>query len=338
MSNTTRLRALVFAMLVIGLAADAAGQERRPGEVSTSSEKRSHGAIRGRVVMPNGSFSDEAVKITISTLKGPVAVIYTETQGQFEVQEVQPGTYYLEFEANRQVYDTINETVTVYRGMPAVVTVTLRARGIGARRNAPEAVSVAELSEKVPDKARKEFEKATAAAGNGRTDEAIGHLRKALEIFPAFVRARNDLGTYLLSQGKLDEAEEELRKALSFDEHSFNPTLNLGIVLVHKHAFAEANEKLAKALSLQPTSPAAHLYSGLALVGVEKLNQAETAFKTAYSSGGPKYGVALYHLGQLYLSRGENQAALKSFEEYLSVVPDAQNAQQVKQLIAMLRR
>jgi len=38
------------------------------------------------------------------------------------------------------------------------------------------------------------------------------------------------------------------------------------------------------------------------------------------------------------MARGDHPAALKSFEEYLSVVPDARNAQQVKQLIAMLRR
>lgn len=328
----------MFGVLVVGLGAEATGQTRRPGDLSTS-EKPSNGAIRGRVVMPNGAFSDEAVKITISTIRGPVAIIYAETQGQFEIQEIQPGTYYLEFEANRQKYDVVKETVTVYRGVPAVLSVTLRPlRSIAGRGTAAETVSVAELEEKVPDKARKEFEKATAAAGNGSTDQAIEHLRKALEIFPRFVRARNDLGTHLLSQGKLDEAEEEFREALNVDEKSFNPTLNLGIVLVHKHAFLEANEKLAKAISIQPSSPAAHLYSGLALLGLEKLDSAATALKTSYSLGGPKYGIALYHLGQLHLSRGDNSAALKSFEEYLSVVPDASNAQQVKQLIAMLRR
>lgn len=289
--------------------------------------------------MPNGSFADEAVKITLSTLRGTLATIYAETQGQFEFQEVQPGTYYLEFEANRQVYAVVTETVQVYRGAPTVLNVTLRPlNSVTGNRTGPSTVSVAELSEKVPDKARKEFEKATAAGASGRTDEAIEHLRKAIAIFPSFVRARNDLGTYLLSQGKLDEAEEELRKAIALDAAAFNPTLNLGIVLVHKHEFVEADERLRKALSLEPNSPAAHLYSGLALMGLEKLDAAESHFKSAYSIGGNKYGLALYHLGQLYVTRGDNPAAIKSFEEYLSVVPDARNAQQVKQLIAMLRR
>jgi len=59
--------------------------------------------------------------------------------------------------------------------------------------------------------------------------------------------------------------------------------------------------------------------------------------KLAYSLGGSKFGISLYHLGQLYMNRGDRAAALKSFEEYLSVVPDAQNAPQVRKLIAILR-
>jgi hypothetical protein len=37
------------------------------------------------------------------------------------------------------------------------------------------------------------------------------------------------------------------------------------------------------------------------------------------------------------MNRGDRAAALKSFEEYLSVVPEAQNAPQVRKLIAILR-
>jgi len=310
--------------------------QSRPGERNTESARTSQGSIRGRVILPNGSFTDEAVKITLSTLRGALATIYTESQGQFEFQGVAPGTYYLDFEADRQRFHSVNETVQVYRGMPTVISVTLRPKtsNEGAK---PGTVSVTELKEKVPDKARKEFEKASVAGAQGRTDEAIEHLRKAISIFPTFIRAHNDLGTYLLAQGKLDEAEEALRKAIALDASSFNPYLNLGIVLVHKQSFTEAADHLTKALSLEPNSPAAHLYAGLAFMGAEKLENAEEDFKSAYTLGGPKYGVALYHLGQLYMSRGDRASALKSFEEYLSVVPDARNAQQVQKLIAMLR-
>jgi tetratricopeptide (TPR) repeat protein len=308
----------------------------RPGGRSMETVRTAQGSIRGRVILPSGSYTDEAVKITLSTLRGTLATIYTESQGVFEFSEIPPGTYYLEFEADRRHFQPIQETVQVYRGMPSVMTVTLRP--IGAPESSkPNTVSVAELKEKVPEKAQKEFDKATAAGAQGKTDEAITHLRKAVSIHPTFIRAHNDLGTYLLAEGKLDEAEEAFRKALTLDPNAFNPLLNLGIVLVHKHTFLEAADRLSKALAIEPNSPAAHLYAGLAFMATDKIDEAESNFKLAYSLGGSKFGVSLYHLGQLYMNRGDRAAALKSFEDYLSVIPDAQNAQQVRKLIAILR-
>jgi tetratricopeptide (TPR) repeat protein len=333
MFQARKLNTVILTISLLGgsALAHAQGQGR-----STESARTSLGSIRGRVILPSGAYTDEAVKITMSTLRGTLATIYTESQGVFEFSEIPAGTYYLEFEADRRRFHPVQETIQVYRGMPSVVTITLRP--IGAVENTkPNTVSVAELEEKVPEKAKKEFDKATAAGEQGKTAEAITHLRKAISIHPGFVRAHNDLGTYLLGQGNLDEAEEAFRKALTLDPNSFNPLLNLGIVLVHKHSFVEAADRLSKALAIKPNSPAAHLYAGLALMATEKPDAAESNFKAAYAIGGAKYGVSLYHLGQLYMNRGERTAALKSFEEYLAVVPDAQNAQQVRKLIGMLR-
>jgi tetratricopeptide (TPR) repeat protein len=335
MSQARKLNTIILTISLLGGSALAHAQGRGSGR-STESARTSQGSIRGRVILPSGAYTDEAVKITMSTLRGTLATIYTESQGAFEFSEIPPGTYYLEFEADRRHFHAVQETVQVYRGMPSVITVTLRPIG-SVENSKPNTVSVAELEEKVPEKAKKEFDKATAAGEQGKMDEAITHLRKAISIHPGFVRAHNDLGTYLLGQGNLNEAEEAFRKALTLDPNSFNPLLNLGIVLVHKHSFVEATDRLTKALAIKPNSPAAHLYAGLALMATEKPDAAESNLKAAYSLGGAKYGVSLYHLGQLYMNRGERAAALKSFEQYLSVVPDAQNAQQVRKLMGMLR-
>lgn len=332
----TRALNIIILTISLFLGSTLAHAQGRPGERSTESVRTLQGSIRGRVVLPSGSYTDEAVKITLSTLRGTLATIYTESQGAFEFPEIPPGTYYLEFEADRRRFQSVQQTVQVYRGMPSVITVTLLPIG-PVENSKPNTVSVAELTEKIPEKAQKEFDKATSAGAQGKTDEAISHLRKAISIHPTFTRAHNDLGTYLLAQGNLDGAEKAFRKALTLDPKSFNPLLNLGIVLVHKHSFLEAADQLTKALTIEPNSPAAHLYVGLAFMATDKPDAAESNLKTAYSLGGSKYGVSLYHLGQLYLNRGERAAALKSFEEYLSVVPDAQNAQQVRKLIIMLR-
>jgi len=58
--------------------------------------------------------------------------------------------------------------------------------------------------------------------------------------------------------------------------------------------------------------------------------------KAAYTLGGAGYSMALFHLGKLYLNKGDRQAALKSFQAYLHDSPSASNAAEVQKLIAML--
>ena len=149
--------------------------------------------------------------------------------------------------------------------------------------------------------------------------------------------ARNNLGVQLLAAGRLDEAATELEKAVQTDPKAFNPRLNLGIVLVERQAFAEAAEVLDRALTMSSDSAAAHLYDGLAHLALGQLTDAEKQLKTAYTIGGNSYSLALFHLGQIYMSRGEREQALQAFETYLHESPKAPNADQVRKLVAMLQ-
>ena len=300
-------------------------------------DRTSKGSIRGRVVLPGGRFIDQSLKVTLLTVNGPQAWAYTENQGGFEFLNLTPGNYEVQIETSGVDYQVVSQPVQVFRGAPSVITIALTEKAVSKPRTASSVVSVNELGASIPKAARKEFMLASEAARNNKTDEAIAHLRKAIAIYPAFVMARSDLGAQLLSQGKLDEAVEVLREAIRIDGAAFNPRLNLGIVLVEKNEFAEAVEELSRAISLNPASASAQLYAGVAYAGLAQYDEAEKHLKTAYTIGGTSYSAALFHLGQLYLNKGEREAALKCFQEYLRVSPDAPNARQVEKLIAMLR-
>ncbi|HET6892826.1 MAG TPA: tetratricopeptide repeat protein, partial [Pyrinomonadaceae bacterium] len=317
----------------------ALGQDLPEIRSPASPDKSMLGSIRGRVVTPEGNYVASNVKITLSTLRGPVAIIYTDTQGQFEFPELPPGSYQLEVEpADRDQFDVSSESVQVFRGMPAVVSHTLKAKQGAPKANKHgKTVSVTELDSTIPKSARKEFEKATTASQKGDADQAISHLRKAIAIHPNFVMARNDLGVQLLAQGKLEEAAQELRTAISLDPSSFNPALNLGIVLVQQHQFEDAATILRKALSLESGAPAALLYLGIASMALGRFDEAEGSLKKAYEHGGPHYALANFHLGQLYMNKGQRELALNSFQLYLADVPNAANSAQVRKLMAILQ-
>jgi len=286
-------------------------------------------------VLPDGSFISQSLRVTLLTVNGTEGFAFTDSQGRFEFLDLAPGNYEVQAETIGTDFQVVSQTVQVFRGAPSIISITLGNTSPSSKRSGSPSISVGELAD-VPKGARKEFELASKAEQENKTEQAITHLRKAISIYPGFVMARSDLGAQLLAQGKLDEAVEELRSAILLDAKAFNPRLNLGIVLVEQHKFAEAAEVLERAVSLNPQSAAGRLYSGEAQLAVGNLEDAEKDLKASYSLGGSSFSMALFYLGQLYMNKGDRENALRSFELYLREVPNAANADQVRKLIAML--
>lgn len=303
--------------------------------VLTNGQITSPGSIRGKVVQPNGNPIDVAVLVRLENIRGVKSTAFTDNTGHFDFIALLPGIYYVVVDGDPN-QDGDTATVEVFPNAPSLVTLMVRLRSAKPAKKATT-VSAGLLSQRIPSAAQKEFDRASNASKDGKTDLAITHYRKAIDIYPNFLMARNDLGAQLMTIGKLDEAAEELRAAIAIDPKAFNPRLNLGMVLVKQHNFEEGATELRQALSLDSTSPSAHFYLALALKGMEDWLGAEKEFKTAYNIGGAKYALALFHLGELYFGRGERQAALKAFQLYLSESPDATNAGHVRQMIAMLK-
>jgi len=272
-------------------------------------------------------------------LRGEKSVVYTDTEGVFDISSLAPGSYTLEVEPDKEHnFEGVSERVQIYGKSSTFVTLYLKESVSVKEKGKSGVVSTGELDQKVPAAAAKEFERGARAREEGRLDEAVAHLRKALAVYPEFLKARNDLGAYLLAQGKLEEAAEELRRATEMDPNSFNPHLNLGIVLIQQQKFREAADVLGRALSLDPTSAAARLYAGVALLGSGDAGRAERELANAYEAGGSQYALAQFYLGKLYADRGERALALRAFETYLRDKPDAANAEKVRRLIESLRQ
>ena len=333
----SRVLGLIALLSVAGAAQENLGGRTGVELPRQNDDSTNRGSIRGRVLLPNGRPAPENLKVSLLTFRGLQSQSFTDARGGFDFGDLTPGSYEVQVETSGVEYQVVSENVRVFRGMPTVVTISLGESAGEASVSKAGVISVSELGSDVPKAARKEFELGNKAVENKKADEAIGHFRSAVALYPAFVMAHNNLGVQLLGEGKLDEAAEELKKAIELDQKAFNPKLNLGIVLVEQERFFEATLILEQAIALGPNSASAHLHLGMARLKLENLEDAETHLKAAYALGGSSYSIALFHLGELYMKKGDREAALKSFKEYLRASPTAPNAAQAQKYVAVLQ-
>jgi tetratricopeptide (TPR) repeat protein len=85
-----------------------------------------------------------------------------------------------------------------------------------------------------------------------RRGEAREAYRRALELRPAWVDARLNLGTLLYEEGSIEEAELEFRLAVEIDPNHALARFNLAAVLDERRQWEESREHLLEALRISP--------------------------------------------------------------------------------------
>jgi len=140
---------------------------------------------------------------------------------------------------------------------------------------------------------------------------------------------------------RLDEAEPHLRTALldpKIDRAiAGNAHYRLGLLLNKRQKYDAAVIELSQAAVAMPESARTHLQLGGALLQVKRLNEAEKELLTAYRIGGASMGGAQLMLGQIYFMQEKYDVAQRAFEQYLTDIPNAPNAGEVRALIEKIR-
>ena len=208
-----------------------------------------------------------------------------------------------------------------------------------------------------------------------RLDEAADRLRAAADISKRLFHPRMNLGIVLNRQRKFQQAIEVLdplyheyhgvaevnlayaealegarefadaenvyravMAAHKIDDKTYNIVeLRLGVLLNRVGRFNEASIALQNVISRNPKIVNAHLQLGGALLQLHRLKMAETELLTAYELGGSSAGAAQFLLGHLFYQQGRYKDAERAFQRYLTDLPSAPNASQVRTLIASLQ-
>ena len=304
---------------------------------STASANPQRGSISGQVLLPSGQQLTFRIRVTLSGYRVPSVTTYTDNKGRFSIPGISDGTYNLEVQAESGPYATVNQEVRVIYGAHPMLVITLRERGAPAKQNAG-VISAAEIDHDIPDAARKEYEKGIQYSDKGKIEDAIDRFKKAIAISPNYLMAHNNLGAQYLKLGKWPEATKQFEAAIAINPKALNPRQNLAIALIEQKQYAEAIEHLNEALSIDSSSPVAHLYAGIASLGVDDADQAQRELSTALSLGGEEYSNAHFFLGLAHMKKGEREPAIREFKTYIEKSPKGEKVPRAKELLEKLRK
>ena len=154
-----------------------------------------------------------------------------------------------------------------------------------------------------------------------RLGEAVLAARKALELNPYYVDARNDLGTALIMMGKRDEGRKELLAAY---EDPTNPTpelsaRNLGQAYFEDKNYAQAESWFLTCVQRNKSYASAYLGAADAMAAQNKNSEALAQLELGAKDkiAGEDLSLALA-LGQAYYRAGRFQEARTRWEKVAS--------------------
>ena len=137
--------------------------------------------------------------------------------------------------------------------------------------------------------------------------------------------AWNNLGMLAAQEGRREEAISALQRAIRLNPSYTVALENLGSVYRQQHRWAEAQSILERALETDPDNAAVNYELALTFAQQDDTPHAEQYFDAALRLR-PEYPEALNNLGVLYLNTNRTDLGVKAFETCIRVAPDFDQA------------
>jgi len=282
----------------------------------------SDGTISGTVLLrtSNRPASQVAVKLK-SRVAGIFRSVLTDFEGHFEVRSLPPSTY--EIVVDEPGYEPA-ETSAKLEGASSKLVLYLNSPvRVHTERNS-YTVSTREL--RIPGKARNEYKKGLGSLAKEDLAESAEHFTKAAQAFPDYYEAFYHIGVVKTKQGLLDEALPAFQKAIDLSGGRYAwAEFGIGYLQYLEGKSEEAVITLRRGLEIDENSPEGHLFLGMALLHLNRVDEAEKAAREALLRN-PNLALAYLVLSDAYGRRQEYEAQLQGLEAYLKLEPNGANS------------
>lgn len=231
--------------------------------------------------------------------------------------------------------------VSFKSGFPTLVRIdapqNLYQIGKGPPEVTGSTVSVVNLS--APKKAVRELEIAQEREQQGKYEDALRSLKKAVQIYGAYPAAYNEMGKIERRLARPAQSEEMFSKAIELDPKWMEPYVNLAQLQMATNAFSAMFKTTGKALALNPNHPFLHFFQAVGFFNANDFDAAEKEALLAEQNGSvgiiPEVQTIL---GNVYEARGDKAGALARYRLFLKQAPDSPSAPKIAAHAALLER
>jgi tetratricopeptide (TPR) repeat protein len=189
-------------------------------------------------------------------------------------------------------------------------------------------VSVRELS--IPPKARHAFDRGIELLAKKDPAGSLPYFQRAISEFAGYYEAYDRIGAADLKLWRIPEAEQAFRISIRMSDGLYaHPLLALGAILDDQKKFAEAESVIRKGLELNPDSWSGHFYLGLALFGLNRMEEAENSIREALRR---KNDLPEAHLvlADIHGRKEDYRSLVSDLNDYLNLAPDGPASARVK--------
>jgi tetratricopeptide (TPR) repeat protein len=308
--------------------------------LSWSAAQHQAGNVHVYVTYPDDRAVTAQVKVGLigGTSGAQVEELFTNDRGEATFLNVPLGNYHVSV-SGEGIQPTQSDSFEVdERKSTQSVLVRVRpaAGNVEATQSSGATVSANDL--KVPQKASKEFDKATRLIAKQEWQKALDQLNKALAIYPSYAEAYNNLGVVYARLGDPSKEREALQKAIAADGHFAPALVNLARLEMKGQNFAAAETNLNQATAADPTNA-----RSLALLAQVQL--LDRHYEDAIASAGkvhamshPSYAVVHYVAARACERLNRLPDAVSQFNLFLAEEPTGDRANAARQEMAAIQK
>ena len=189
---------------------------------------------------------------------------------------------------------------------------------------------------KIPDNARKEFEKGSRALEDKNWASGREHFQAAIALYPDYDLAYNGLGFASSQLADIGAATQAFRKAIQLNDKFAGAQRNLARIMLSEHNYVEAALLLSQSLAVEPADPWALTNAAYAELQLHRFKEAADHATRVHAL--PHQGLSNAHVIAAYAldALGQRPEAIAQWKQYLEEDPKGLNVKRAQEELRRL--